>query len=227
MIPQNLSMCRESRKILLELERQAQKYNLGTIVTISQIQITDQLVLKYFTAPILNTICSKLKNMRTRSSKHFNIEYWIPILEQMFNMNTGAKRENSVIGNIDMKNTNQSFQWISEYMITDYSLGDAEMIYNIGHNYTEKMVRDAITIAIQNNVYNIHYINAILERSSAVRKLEQQKVNKLVSKIESSESILNRPKVQHSAIDIATMQYNWQKLQEDMELERRFDELMK
>lgn len=220
-------MCRESRKILLELEKQAQKYNFGTIVTVPQIQITEQLILKYFTAPILNTICSKLKNMRSRSSKHFSIEYWVPILEQMFNMNISVKREDSRIGDIDMKNTNQSFQWISEYLLTDYSLGDALMIYNICHKYNEKMICDAITIARLNAVYNIHYINAILEKSLAVRELEQQKFNKLVSKIESSESILNRPKVQHSAIDMAMVQYNWQKLQEDMELERKFNEILK
>jgi hypothetical protein len=90
-------MCRESRRILTELEIQSQKYNIGTIVTPTDIYITDQLVLKYFVAPILNAIRSKIKNMKTRSSKHFTIDYWVPILEQMFSMNNSARREVSPV----------------------------------------------------------------------------------------------------------------------------------
>jgi hypothetical protein len=204
----------------------AQKHNVGTIVVATDAYIADQLVLKYFTAPILNAIRSKIKNMRTISSKHFKIEYWVQILEQMFSMNNSARRENSIVTVIDTV-FSTDFQFISQYMITDYGITDTEIIYKILHSNSRQAIIDAIQIARQNNVYNIQYVNAILERTKALAGIEHQKVERLAIKAESSSSILDKQKVQHSAIDMAMAQYNWQKMQEDAELERRFNEIMK
>ena len=220
-------MCRETRKIITELETQASKYGMSTLVVPSHAYIADQLVLKYFAAPIINSIRSNLKNMRTRSSKHFTIDYWVPVLDKMFSMSGSARREMSVVQVVDMS-SNESFAILtSRYLITDYSLGDAEMIYNIVHKYTPKMVGDAVHIARQNNVYNIQYVNAVLEKSQAMSQIEKQKIERLASKADSSTSILDRQKVQHTPIDMAIAQYNWQKLQEDAELERKFNEILK
>jgi hypothetical protein len=219
-------MCRESKRILQELEIAAQNYNIGTIVTPVHVYIADQLVLKYFAAPMINAIKSKIKNMQTRSSKHFTIDYWVPVLEHMFTMNTNARRDRSVVDIIEVT-INQSLRWISAYMLTDYSLYDAETIYSIAHRYTEAMIYNAIQTARSNNVFNIQYVNAILERAMAMANIEQDKINRLADKAESSSSILDKPKVQNTPLDVATAQYNWQRLQEDAELERRFNEIMK
>jgi hypothetical protein len=188
--------------------------------------VADQLVLKYFAAPILNSIKSKLKNMRTKSSKHFTIEYWVPVLEQMFSMNNSARREGSPILAIETT-SNPSFVWISQYLITDYSLGDAQIIYDMVHKYTEAMILSAINTARKSGVYNIQYVNAILEKAVAMAGIEQHKMEKLVTRAETSASILDRELKQHTPLEMAMAQYSWQKIQEDAELERRFNKIMK
>jgi hypothetical protein len=82
-------------------------------------------------------------------------------------------------------------------------------------------------VAKQNVVYNIPYINAILEKAQAYADLERIRIDKLADKAMSSSSILDKPKVQHTSIDMAVTQYNWKKMQEDAELERKFNEIMK
>lgn len=219
-------MSREARKLLNDLELLASQYNITTLVTPSQIYVADQLIQKYYTAPILNAIRSKVKSLKNKSSKHFTVEHWVSVLDSIFQNNSGVRREGSVVQIIDGGDIgNQGFQLLCKYLITDYSIMDAEIIYKVVHQYEPSAIQSAIRTAVSNKVYNIQYVNAILEREQALSNMKKQELQKLRERADNASSILNKHKVQHSVIDVATSQYNWEKQKENAELERRMQEV--
>lgn len=222
MIPQNLVMSREARKLLNDLEVLASQYNITTLVTPSQIYVADQLIQKYYTAPILNAIKSKVKSLKTKSSKHFTVEHWVSVLDSMFTNNMGVRREMSTVQMIDGHDIGlQGFQLLIKYLPTDYSVNDAEMIYNVVHRYTDESIRTAIRTATSNKVYNIQYINAVLEREQALSNIRKQEIDKLRERANNSNSVLNRQKVERNAMDNALSQYNWEQTKNNSELEQK------
>lgn len=226
MIQQGLNMSRESRRLLDELDKMSAQYNTSVIVTPSQMYIADQLTLKYFTAPILNAIKSKVKQLKKVSSKHFTVEHWVSVLDSMFQNNMSVRREGSVVQIIDGKDVGLSgFQLISKYLIDDYGQQDAEMIYSMIHEYSDIMIRDAINVSISNNVYNIRYVNAILKRELALTNMKMQAAKQIEERADKSNAILNRQVVQHSAIDMAMSQYNWEQAKQNADLEKRMKEM--
>ena len=225
MIPQNLSMSRESRKILNELEILAQSNNTSTLVTPTQVYLTDQLIMKYYTAPILNAIKSKIKQLHKKSSKHFTVEHWVSVLDTIFQNNSSVKRE-SPITVVDTDQAGiQGFIYISRFLITDYSIEDAKMIFDVIHRYTPEMIKDAISKSASNKIYNIQYVNAILEKEQALSNIKKQEINKLRERADNSNSILNRQKVEHTPMDMAVSQYNWEQQRQNAELERKMQEM--
>ena len=224
MIPQNLAMSREARKLLNELELMAMQHSITTIVTPSQIFVADQIVQKYYTAPILNAIKSKVKGLKKISSKHFTVEHWVSVLDSIFVGNTSVKREGSQVQNIDATIGLAGFSMMSKYMITDYSMQDAEKIYQLVLKYTDTDIQKAINVAINNKVYNVQYVTAILEREQALSNMKKEEMAKLRERANSSGHILDKQKVEHSVLDMATNQYNWEQTKQNAELERMLAE---
>ena len=107
---------------------------------------------------------------------------------------------------------------------SSYSISDAELIYKIVHTYEYHVIQDAVRSAVNNKVYNIQYVNAILEKEQALSNMKKQELQKLRERADNASSILNKHKVQHSVIDLATSQYNWEKQKENAELERMMQE---
>lgn len=221
-----MAISRESRRLLNDLETLASQYKTSTIVTVSQAYIADQLTLKYFTAPILNAIKSKVKLLKSRSSKHFTVEHWVSVLDSIFVSNMSVRRENSVVQLIDGNDIGLAgFQVITKYLPVDYSGHDAETIYKIVHEYESNMIANAVRTAKNNNVYNIQYVRAILEKEQALSNIRMHDVEKLQQRAENASEILNREKVQHTFIDMAESQYKWNQQKENAELERKMQEL--
>ena len=226
MMPQKQMMSREARKLLNELEILASQYNITTLVTSGQIYTADQITIKYYTAPILNAIKSKVKCLKKKSSKHFTVEHWVPVLDSIFQNNMGVRRDGSVVQVVDANDIGyQGFQLLSRYLIADYSISDAEMIYKIVHTYDSNMIHDAIRTAINNKVYNVQYVNAILEREQALSNMKKQEFQKLRERADNASSILDRHKIQHSVMEVAASQYNWEKKKENAELEKKMHEI--
>lgn len=226
MIPQGLAMSREARRLLTELEVIAGQYNISTLVTMSQIYTADQITLKYYTAPILNAIKSKVKGLKNKSSKHFTVEHWVSVLDSLFSNNAGVKREGHIIYTIDNGDIGyEGFQHISKYLLTDYSISDAEMVYKIVHTYSPHNIQNAIRTAIGCRIYNIQYVNAILEKEQALSNIKKQDIQKLRERADNASSILDKQKVKHSVMDLASAQYNWEKQKENAELEKRMQDI--
>jgi hypothetical protein len=200
------------------------QHNITTIVTPSQIFVADQIVQKYYTAPILNCIKSKVKGLKNVSSKHFTIEHWVSVLDSIFVNNTSVRREGSQIQAIDATIGLSGFNIISKYMITDYGQQDADKIHQLVLRYTDIDIQKAVNIAVGNKVYNVQYISAILEREQALSNMRKEEMAKLRERVNNSNHILNRQKVEHSVLDMATNQYNWEQAKQNAELERMLEE---
>lgn len=227
MIMQNLSMSRESRKLLTNLDELASKHNTSTIVTIQDVFMADQLVLQYYIAPVFNVIRNRIKSMKKVSSENFTVKYWIPIINKIFKGNTSVRRDDNQSVYVDDSIGINGFELISKYLATDYSLSDAEMIQDIVCRYRHSDISNAIHIASKNNVYNIRYINAILEKEQALSNMKKQEINNLRQRADNSNAILNQHMVQHSVTDMATNQYNWQQMKDNADLERRLQEKLR
>lgn len=213
--------------MLTELETLAQQNSTSTLVTLTQIYIAEQVTLKYYTAPILNMIKSKVKQLKKKSSKHFTIEHWVSVLDTIFASNGSVRRENSVVQLVDGNDIgNQGFQIISKYLPVDYSMNDAETIYKMVHTYEPHRVQNACHIAINNNVYNIQYVNAILEKEQALSNIKKQGIEELNKRAESATEILNKQKIQHTIMDVAASQYSWEQQKQNAELERMMNEML-
>ena len=226
MIQPNIMMSREARRLLNELESLAGQYKTSTLVTPQQVYIADQITQKYYTAPILNAIKSKVKALKNRSSKHFTIEHWVSVLDSMFSSNGSVRREGSIVHVVEVDDGFLGYQSMIKYLITDYGVGDAGEIYEIVHKYSNEMIDKAISIAKQNKVYNVQYVKAVLEKEQALSNIRQQELNNLRTKVEDSNHILNRQRVEHSVLDMASTQYDWNKAKENAELERKMQELI-
>jgi len=219
-------MSREARRLLNELDTLAGQYKTSTLVTPQQVYIADQITQKYFTAPILNAIKSKVNALKNRSSKHFTIEHWVSVLDSMFASNGSVRREGSIVQSVEVDDGYLGFQSIIKYLVTDYGSRDAGEIYEIVHKYSNDMIDNAISIAKQNKVYNIQYVKAVLEKEQALSNIRQKELNNLRNKVEDSNHILNRQKVEHSVLDMATTQYDWEKAKQNAELERKMQGLI-
>lgn len=226
MIPHNLSMSRESRKLLTDLEAMASRYNTSTIVTPSQVYVAEQITQKYYTAPIINAIKSKVKCLKKVSSKHFTVEHWVSVLDSIFQSNHGVRRDGSAVQIIDGNDSSlQSFVIMSNYLLTDYSITDSENIYKMIHTYTTEMIRNAVNTAVKNKVYNVQYVSAILEKEQAMSNMRKHEIEKLRERANNSNAILNRPTITHSTLDMAMNHYNWEQQKENAELERKMKEM--
>lgn len=218
-----LTMCRESRKIFEELDKQASMYDVQGFITPAHIYICDTLVCRYYTAPILNIIKQKIKTIKNKEWKHFTIEYWSPIIERMLSHAQGTMRDADICTDT---NCLDSFEYIiSKYLITDYSISDAIMLNKLIHGVPYASIMYACNEARKYNVSEIRYINAIIEKERAKQDAKIQAINNLSDKIAESDKILDAGVHTHTIMDIASAQYNYEKARQNAELEKKFEEM--
>lgn len=220
-----IKMSRESRVMLNELELLSAKHNISAIYTNNDVYLCELLTAKYYTSPMLNLIKTRLKGMKNISFKNMTIQYWLPIIDKIFNTNNSVRRGESASSYIVYKDINDKvpkFVKISNYMITDYSTSDAEKIIYAVDTYSMNEIEYAINTAIKSGVYNIQYISVIMEKEKILNDMKIKKIKELGDR---SKHIINDTKVNNSPLDMAMAQYQWQKAQEDAELERLMNEL--
>ena len=218
-------MSRASRELLTKIDTLADNNGITAIITQQQIFVADQITQKYYTGPVYNAIKSKVSALKNKSSKHFNVEHWIPVLESMFSSNMSVRRDNSQVQVIDGKDLGfVGFKRVSEFLITDYSIQDAGTIWNIIHKYDEREIKDAISVCVGNKVYNVQYMKAVLESNLALSNMRKQEIDKLRERANNSDHVFNRQRVDHSVIDMATSEYDWKNARENADLEKMIAE---
>lgn len=219
----SFKMSRDSRKIRDILDQ----YN--NVVQASDIMLTDMLMVKYYPQPVINILKPKLKGIRDIQPKHGTVEYWMPMIMNMFGKSTSVMRPNAIIPDWFLKDGAEiSFACVTDsYLLTDYGYDDMVMLQRIINTYNTEDIVYACGVGKSNKVYEIRYINAVLEKEYAKKDLELAKIKKLGEVAQSSDRLLNETIHQHTILDMAQVEYNWNKTRENAELERKFNDMMK
>lgn len=216
-------MCRESRKIFDELNKQAVSYDVQGITTPAHVYICDRLICEFYTSPIINILKQRIKSIKRKEWKHFTIDYWEPVIRQNLKNAIGTHRDSIVsIGD----NNQDGFTYIiSNYLISDYSITDAIMLNKIVNNTSLELIKYACEEAKKYRVYEIRYINAIIEKEKAKYEMKIQSINDMSDKINKSNRLVDAKKQSHTVMDIASAEYNYNNAMQNAELERKFMEV--
>ena len=214
-------MCRESRKIFEELDKQASANDVQGIITPAHIYICDRLICEYYTAPMINILKQRIKSVKNKEWKHFTIEYWEPVIRKNLKNVLGTHRDNV---NIGCDNQDGFTYIISNYLITDYSIADAIILNKLVNETPLASIKYACEEAKRYGVREIRYINAIIEKERAKQEEKTRSISNLSAKIEQSDKLMQTQIHKHTVMDIASAQYNYEKAKQDAELERQFKE---
>ena len=217
-----LTMCRESRKIFEELDRQASMNDVQGLITPAHIYICDRLICEYYTAPIINILKQRIKAVKNKEWKHFTIEYWEPVIRKNLKNASGTHRENAT--NIGCDNQDGFTNVVLNYLIADYSVTDAIILNKLVNSTPSASIKYACDEAIRYGVREIRYINAIIEKEKARQEERARSITALSEKIGQSDKLVQTQTHRHTVMDIAVAQYNYEKAKENAELERKFKE---
>lgn len=217
-----LMMCRESRKIFDELNKQASMNNVQGLITPAHVYICDRLICEYYTAPMINIIKQRLKSVKNKEWKHFTIEYWEPVIRKTLKNVAGAHRDISVDTGCD--NQDGFTYVISNYLITDYSISDAILLNKLVNSVPLASIKYACEEAKRYNVREIRYINAIIDKERAKQEEKIRSINMLSDKINQSDRLIDTQTHHHTVMDIASARYNYETAMQNAELERKFEE---
>ena len=216
-------MCRESRKIFDELNRQASMCDVQGLITPAHIYICDRLICEYYTAPLLNILKQRIKSVRKKEWKHFTIEYWEPVIRKNLKNALSAHRETTA--DIGCDNQDAFTYVISNYLIADYSISDAIMLNKLVNEVPLASIKYACEEAKRYGVREVRYINAIIDKERAKQEEKSRAIASLSNKIEKSDRLMDTQTHTHTVMDIASAQYNYEKAMQNAELERKFKEV--
>lgn len=217
-----LAMCRESKKIFDELNRQASMCDVQGLITPAHVYICDRLICEYYTAPIINILKQRIKTVRKKEWKHFTIEYWEPVIRKSLKNAASTHRD---IDGIGCDNQDGFTYVVSNYLIADYSITDAIMLNKLVNNTPLASIKYACEEAKKYGVREIRYINAIIDKERAKQEEKTRAIANLSDKIKGSDRLVNTQTHTHTVMDIASAQYNYNKAMENAELERKFKEV--
>lgn len=217
-----LVMCRESRKILDELNRQASINDVQGIITPAHVYICDRLICEYYTAPLINILKQRIKGVKNKEWKHFTIEYWEPVIRKNLKNAFSTHRDNVDIG---CDNQDGFAYVISNYLIADYSIADAIILNKLVNEVPLASIKYACEEAKKYGVREIRYINAIIDKERAKQEEKMRSISALSDKIGQSDRLMQTETHRHTVMDIASAQYNYEKAKQNAELERKFEEV--
>ena len=217
-----LVMCRESKKIFDELNRQASMNNVQGLTTPAHIYICDRLICEYYTAPMINILKQRIKGVRNKEWKHFTIEYWEPVIRKNLKNATSTHRDVTDIG---CDNQDGFTYIVSNYLIADYSISDAIMLNRLVNNTPLASIKYACEEAKKYGVREIRYINAIIDKERAKQEEKVRSINVLSDRISQSDKLVQTQVHRHTMMDIASAQYNYEQAKKNAELERMFKEV--
>ena len=216
-----LAMCRESRKIFEELDRQASMNDVQGLITPAHIYICDRLICEYYTAPIINILKQRIKAVKNKEWKHFTIEYWEPVIRKSLKNAASTHRD---IAGIECGNQDGFTYIVTNYLIADYSITDAITLNKLVNNTPLASIKYACEEAKRYGVREIRYINAIIDKERAKQEEKTRAIANLSDKIKGSDRLIQTQTHTHTIMDIASAQYNYEKAKENAELERKFKE---
>jgi hypothetical protein len=121
-----------------------------------------------------------------------------------------------------------SYSYIqSDYLLTDYSIDDTDIMMRIVHTYTYDEISFACRAGIASRVYEPRYISAILEKERAKKGVQQTVLNNINTRIDESSNKLSNGNIQdRTVLDMAQVLHNWDKERENNEIMVKFNEML-
>lgn len=218
---------RDSRKVLSFLSSICGQRGVEFDTSPIQGYMTDMLMMMYYPTPIINILKSSAGRTKGFQTKHGTIEYWLPML---MNMQKGESLKSAVrpdrvrpdwTDNPIIQIPLGRYNYItSQYLLTDYSYNDMIALMRICNTVDDKIIERACGVGKQNGVYSIPYIRAVIEGELAKEQLKQQNTDRFMEKVNHSVDVLNDTIHQHNVMELAQMEYEWQKMNENSEIER-------
>ena len=189
-----LKMSRESRKLYTALGSLSHNKGVEPVITLEDIYISDMLLIKYYAAPIINIIKTRSKGVKW-AEKHSTVSYWLPMISNMIGRSASATRPTAITPDwltMGWEDVEPSFAHINQYVLTDYSYDDMVNIQRIVNSYETRDIINACKIGKANGVYEIRYINAVLDKEQAKKDMANIRRENLDNTIRSSDDLLTR-----------------------------------
>jgi len=222
---------RDSRKVLSFLSSVCDLRGVEFDVSPMQGYMADILMMLYFPTPIINILKSSAGRTKHFKTKHSTIEYWVPMI---MNMQKGDSLKNAIrpdriipdwddiaITQIPLNRYNYI---TSKYLLTDYGYNDMINLHRICNTVDDKTIEYACDVGKHNNVYSMAYIKAVIEGELAKNRLKQQKEVQFTHMIDESTKSLNSTIHKHNIMELAQAEYEWAKLNENDDIERKWKE---
>lgn len=215
-------MSRDSRILLNELTKLASQHNISKLVVPSEIMMADFLCLKFYINPMISIIRQKVKKLKKLQSKHFTPDYYLPILCNYAMTNSNISRTEFIVA---LPPNEDIFKLISKYLLVDYSIKDAYLIYKLCTQHTFGIVRNAISIAMNANVYNIQYVQTIIDKMNAEGELRKKSIQSIINKEDMAYNKANQKKIIYDDRDIDELNKQWENTIQNNEIEKMFNNI--
>lgn len=226
----NIVMSRESRKLIDSLCSQSVSMGYEFEIRYTDVYLADMLMIKLYSAPIINMLKTRIKNTRTINASKFTVEYWASSISKALGNNKSAIKEDHTKLDWFPKEwqyIEKSFILINRYLLIDYGYDDMVKIQRIVNMFSYDEIKSAIGKAEQSKVYNIKYLSAILDGEQAKSDIKHDRIKKLSARANQSNNLLNIDIKHHSALDMAMVQYNYNKMSENAMLDKMMKEKLK
>lgn len=220
-----------ARSIISVLVSFCMKHSLEPVYPPSDIMVLEYMLIEHSAPAVQVMLQTKMKNTRTITIKHASLKYWISLLQNMLKSNVSAKRTDPYI--VDWLPVQESIReeiydmLCNGFLITDYGYQQMCSMQKISNSYKPYDVEKACNSARSNNVYDLSYVLAILEKKSAMDDIDMMKRKRLDDKIKKSNELLTPKAHTHNIMDIAVIADSWQQMIENAELEKKLKEVMK
>lgn len=226
----NIVMSRESRKLIESLCSQSVSKGFEFEVRYVDVYLSDMLMIKLYSAPIINMLKTRISNARKLNNTKFTVEYWASTVSKTLGNNKSATKDDYHKPDWFPKEwqyVEKSFILINKYLLTDYGYDDMIKIQRAVSMFSYNEIKSAISKAEQAKVYNMKYLSAILDSEQAKSDMKHDRIKKIETKASKSNNLLNIDIKQHSALDMAMVQYNFKELSENAMLERMMQDKIK
>lgn len=221
------TMCRASRHVMNELNKCAEAAGVQGLIVPAHIYMCDYMVIKYQQAAVVNVIKSHIASIspKRRESKHFTPMYWYKMVDNMLSGKQGACRnEQSVYG--EMTDYNGFSHITRMFLIDDYSIQDAKKINEIVNTNDLETIVEACKQSADAGVRNVAYMSAVINNINTSKAMRQADIDRLRTKVESSQTSLRTETHTHTVIELAQMEYEYNKKKEAAMLEALFNRIV-
>jgi hypothetical protein len=221
-----MNMNRDSRKVYAFLSSVCNSNNIDYEFNHRDIYLLDKLMVKYYPNPVITLIKSKIKSIKF-SQKHATISYWYTIIDNIFKNNMDVKRMTQNIQYTLPDELAAIIYWeiISNYLICDYSYDDMVLLQTIVNRFKNDDIQYAINVGKNQDIYNVRYLNAVLERQEAHRIQKKMKIEKINRKVEESNKLLDNEIHEHNMLDMAQAEWNWKNTYDNMVIENQLNKI--